>query len=312
MTRFATLDVGSNSVLLFIAEKDEHDKWRIILDQVAMPRLGEGVKMTGMLKQVAMERTLEVLCHFVRLIHQNQVDKIVAAGTMALRSAKNASEFVEMAKSRCHLNIEILCGEEEARLSYLSAKMSLGSPMDQLAIFDIGGGSTEFFLGSGAQVIKQTSLNIGAIQITEQFFSQSPVPTELLADALKFIDHQFGELQLNTTIEELVGVGGTVTTMAAVKHQLRQYDPLLVNGTRLDRNEVSRQLELYRSKSIDERKKIPGLELQRADIILAGCAIASVLVKKLNMNSFIVSDYGLRHGLMIDRFGMGEIMIRES
>ncbi|MBN2088784.1 Ppx/GppA family phosphatase [candidate division KSB1 bacterium] len=307
MTRYATIDVGSNSVLLFIAEKDRQHQWHRILDQMAMPRLGEGVKTTGIIKKIAMERTLDVLFHFMQLIAQNQVDHIVAAGTMALRSAKNAREFIEMVKAKCQLDIEILSGEEEARLSFLSAKKSMRSLTKNLAIFDIGGGSTEFFLGSDHQIFKQMSLNIGAIQLTEQYFAQSPVPIDVLNVALQKINNELRDLQIEDPIDELVGVGGTVTTMAAVKHQLEAYDPLKVNGTRLDIVEVLRQLELYRSKSIAERKRIPGLEPARADIILAGCAITHVLLKKLKMNHFIISDFGLRHGLMIDRFGMSGI-----
>lgn len=307
MKRYATLDVGSNSVLLFIAEKDMYNNWHIVLDQMAMPRLGEGVKTTGLLKKNAMDRTLNVINHFMQVMQQMHVEKVIAAGTMALRIASNAQEFVELVKSKCHLDLEILSGEEEARLSYLSAKMSLCPQTKQLAIFDIGGGSTEFFWGSDQQIIKQISLNLGAIQITEKYFSQSPVPPDVLTGTLRIIDNELAELKSDAIVDQLVGVGGTVTTMAAVKHQLQCYDPLKVNGTCLDRIEVSRQLELYRSKSIEERKNIPGLEPARADIILAGCAITSVLLTKLNVNSFIVSDFGLRHGLMIDRFGMNMI-----
>ncbi len=307
MTRYATLDIGSNSVLLFIAEKEIDNNWHIILDQMAMPRLGEGVKTSGILKKAAMKRTLDVLGQFMQLIHQNQVDYIVAAGTMALRSAKNSREFLETVRAKYQLNIEILSGEEEARLAYLSAKKSVGSQTKKMAIFDIGGGSTEFFLGCDQQIIKQMSMNVGAIQITEKYFTQSPVANDLLTFVLQKIDEELGDLGSESTFDVLVGVGGTVTTMAAVRHQLQVYDPLIVNGTRLDRAEVLRQLELYRSKSIAERKMIPGLEPARADIILAGCAIASVLLRKLNVDQFIVSDFGLRHGLMIDRFGMEEI-----
>jgi len=303
MGRYATIDVGSNSVLIHIAEKDASGNWKVLDDRAELTRLGEGLQATGVLKPEAMERTVEALKKFVELAKSHNVEQIVAVGTMALRVAKNAPEFIEKVKEVCGLIIEVIDGKEEARLSYLAVKSGLGLAHGKLVIFDVGGGSTEFIFGKDDTIEKRFSINLGAIRITEQYLKSDPVKEEELQQALKEIETELSELKNQKEVHALVGMGGTVTNLAAVKHEMITYNPDLIQGTVLNRAEIERQMALFRSKTIEERKQIPGLQPKRADVILAGAAIVLSIMTILSVDSFTVSDRGIRHGLMVDRFG---------
>ncbi|RKZ01214.1 MAG: Ppx/GppA family phosphatase [Candidatus Hydrothermota bacterium] len=301
--RFATIDVGSNSVLIYIAERDEQGNWKQIDDRAEITRLGEGLQTTGMLKKEAMERTTEALCKFVELAKSYGAEQIVAVGTMALRTAKNADEFIKMVEERCGLRIEVISGEEEARLSYLAVKSGLKFPAERIVIIDVGGGSTEFIFGRGDEIERKFSLNIGAIRFTETYLKSDPVKDEELEAMLEALQSEIGELPMDFVPEALIGIGGTITNLAAIKHKLEVYDPNVVDGTELTVDTVYQLMDMLRKMPIGERKKVPGLQPKRADVIVAGAGIVYTVMKLLGIHKLTVSVRGIRHGLMYDRFG---------
>ena len=302
MLRYAVIDVGTNSVKFNISERRDDGTWRTLVDRAEITRLGEGLDKTGEISSDAMERTVTAIAAMAAEAKANGVAAIAAVGTMGMRTARNSQQFIDAVEQRCGIRIEIIPGEEEGRLAYLAVKSGLGLVEGSLAVFDTGGGSTQFTFGRGSVVAERFSLNVGAVRYTEQFSLGGVVSTEQLSAALAAIAADLSRLDNELSPDVLVGMGGAITNIAAVKHQLAQYNPTIIQGSVLERAEIERQIELYRTKSLDDRRTIVGLQPKRADVILAGACIVKTVMDKLKKDTLSVSDRGLRHGLLIDRF----------
>jgi exopolyphosphatase/guanosine-5'-triphosphate,3'-diphosphate pyrophosphatase len=233
---------------------------------------------------------------------QHGVAAIAAVGTAGLRIAPNSGDFVDAVQARCGITVEIISGEEEGRLAYLGAQAGLGLIRGSSVVFDTGGGSSQFTFGHGDRVDERFSVNVGAVRFTERYDLGGVVSDDVLTATLGAIAADLTRLDGRLPPEVLVAMGGAVTNLAAVKHGLARYDPDIVQGTVLDRTEIDRQIELYRGCTLDERRMIVGLQPQRADIILAGACIVRSVLSKLGKDSITVSDRGLRHGVLMDRF----------
>jgi exopolyphosphatase / guanosine-5'-triphosphate,3'-diphosphate pyrophosphatase len=197
----------------------------------------------------------------------------------------------------------VISGEEEGRLAYLAVRAGLGAPEGSVVVFDTGGGSSQFTFGRGPEVEERFSLPVGAVRYTERFGLAGVVDASALDDALAAIAADLAPLDGRPPPDALVAMGGAVTNMTAVKLGLAAYDPELVQGAVLDRVEVDRQIDLYRSRDAEARRVIVGLQPKRAEVILAGACIVRTVMDKLGQQRLTVSDRGLRHGLLIDRFG---------
>jgi exopolyphosphatase/guanosine-5'-triphosphate,3'-diphosphate pyrophosphatase len=301
--RYAVIDVGTNSVKFVIGEREADGAWRTLVDRPALTRLGEGLEKTGRLDAEAMERTIEAIEGMANEAKRYPAKSIAAVGTAGLRIASNAPEFIAAVRDRCGVAVEIISGDEESRLAYLAATSELGLAGRSLVVFDSGGGSTQFTFGHGRDVDERFSVDVGAVCLTERYGLGGLVSDDALAAAREAIARGLTRLDRRATPDAVVGMGGTATNLAAVKLGLATYDPDVVRGSVLDRNEVDRQIELYRTRGADERRSIVGLQAERADIILAGACIVRTVIEKLGIQSFSVSDRGLRHGLLLDRFG---------
>ena len=196
----------------------------------------------------------------------------------------------------------IRSGEEEAHLAYLAATSGLGIGGGSRVVFDTGGGSSQFTFGDAAAVAEQFSVPVGSVRLTERHELDRAVSERALRDVLDEIAAELGRLDDRRAPDVLVGMGGTLTNLAAVEHGLAVYDPDVVHGSRLDRAEIDRQIELYRTRSADERRALAGLQPNRADVILAGACIVRTTLALLGADSLTVSDRGLRHGLLAERF----------
>lgn len=302
MPRYAVIDVGTNSVKFNISERRADGNWTTIADRAEITRLGEGLDKTGEISPEAMERTVSAIAAMAEEAQQQGVATLAAVGTMGMRTARNSQQFIDAVKQRCGVTIEVIPGEEEGRLAYIAVKSGLGLGEGSLAIFDTGGGSTQFTFGRGSTVEERFSLNVGAVRFTEEFGLGGVVPPERLRAALDAIAAEFTRIGNRPSPETLVGMGGAITNMAAVKHKMAKYDPNVIQGSQIERAEVERQIELLRSHSLEERRTIVGLQPKRADVILAGACIVKTVMEKLGKDRLSVSDRGLRHGLLIDRF----------
>ena len=301
--RYAVIDVGTSSVKFHIGERSADGHWGTIVDRSEVTRLGEGLDESGRLAAEAIERTAEAIAGMIEEAAQNGVVSIVAAGTAGLRIAPNANELIDAVRARSGVRIEVIPGEVEARLAYLAARSGLELGPGSLVVFDTGGGSSQFTFGEGDRVDEQFSVNVGAARFTERFGLDGAVDEDVLAKGLEAIAADLERLDGRPVPDMVVGMGGAVTNLAAVKHALATYDSDVVQGTRLDREEVDRQIELYRTRGADERREIVGLQPKRAEIILAGACIVRTVLMKLGAEWLLVSDRGLRHGILVDRFG---------
>jgi exopolyphosphatase / guanosine-5'-triphosphate,3'-diphosphate pyrophosphatase len=300
--RFAVIDVGTNSVKFVIGERHGDGEWRTVVDRAEVTRLGEGLDRNGELKQEPIGRTVDAIADMEEEAARAEVVAVTAVGTAGLRIARNSDAFVEAVRERTGIEVEIISGDEEARLAYVAvtAEMRLGG---SLVLFDTGGGSSQFTFGHGEEVEERFSVDVGAVRFTERFGLDRVVSEDTLRKALDAIAADLDRLDGRETPDVLVGIGGAVTNLAAVEHGLETYDPTVVRGTVLDRTEVDRQIELYRMRTADERREIPGLQPKRAEVILAGACVVRTVLEKLGCDSLTVSDRGLRHGLLEERFG---------
>lgn len=300
--RFAVIDLGTNSVKLHIAERDSTGRWSPVVDRSEVTRLGEGLADTGRIAPEAQERTLAAIRGMVEEARGLGAERVVAVGTMGMRSAANSDEFVAQVQANCGVTIEVISGEDEARLAYLAVRESLGIPGGAVVVFDTGGGSTQVTLGSDGRILERFSLNLGAARLTERFGLDGPVSPGTLGAARRAIAGELGRLDALPHPETLVGMGGAVTNLTSVSLSLSPDDPIRIQGATLTRSEVERQIERYAALDAAGRGEIPGLQPGRAKVILAGALVVATLMDKLAQDRLLVSDRGLRHGVLLERF----------
>ena len=300
--RYATIDIGTNSIKFHIGERLSDGTWRKVIDRAEVVRLGEGLKETGVFNEQAMARAANAIANMAEEAQRNGVVALAAVATMGMRNARNAGQFIASIQARCGVSIEVISGEEEARLAYLAVQAGLGLPEVPLVVFDSGGGSTQFTFGHGSTVDDRFSLNVGAARFTERYALNDAVSESTLREALDAISADLSRLDTAPVPNALIGMGGAVTNMVAVKLGLASYDPDRVQGTVLTRGEIEHQIEQYRSRPATERRAIIGLQPGRAEVILAGACIVKTVLEKFHMDALTVSDRSLRHGLLIDRF----------
>jgi exopolyphosphatase/guanosine-5'-triphosphate,3'-diphosphate pyrophosphatase len=300
--RFAVVDVGTNSVKFRIGERTP-DGWRTLTDRAEITRLGEGLTDGGDITSDAQTRTSDAIAGMVDEASAAGARAIVAVGTAGLRAARNGAAVVDSIRERTGVTIEIIPGDEESRLAYQGVRAGIDLGSGSLVVFDTGGGSSQFTFGSTAGVDERFSVPVGAVRFTERFDLARAVSEEELHEATAAIAADLDRLDGREAPSRVVGMGGAVTNMAAVKHALDPYDPDVVRGTVLDRAELDRQIELYRTQDADARRSIVGLQPKRADVILAGALIVRTVLEKLGADSFTVTDRGLRDGVLVERFG---------
>jgi exopolyphosphatase/guanosine-5'-triphosphate,3'-diphosphate pyrophosphatase len=303
MNRQAVIDVGTNSVKFHVAEQAPDGTWNTVIDRAEVTRLGEGMQESAALSSPAVDRTVAAIEGMVAEARRCAVNGITAVGTMGLRTATNSQRLIDQVKDRCGVAIDVIPGTEEGRIAYLAVQSSAGLADGSLVIFDTGGGSSQFTIGRGTHVDRQFSVNVGAARFTERFHLDQVTSEESLSRALGAIAADLFDLDGVASPDVLVGMGGAVTNMAAVMHGMATYDPDVVQGSMIDRAEIDQQIDRYRATPADERRKIVGLQPKRAEVILAGACIVRTIMQKLDKSSFTVSDRGLRHGVLIDRFG---------
>jgi len=301
--RYAVIDVGTNSIKFHIAEHDGAGPWRTVVDRAEMTRLGEGLAPGGAIIDAALERTAAAIAGMVDEAKRRGVRAIAAVGTAGLRIASNGSDVVAAIQARTGVHVEVISGEEEGRLAYVAAKAGLGLDKGSLVVFDTGGGSSQFTFGHDASVDERFSADVGAVRFTERYRLDRAVSPELLREVMAAIAAGLSRIDGRPVPDALVAMGGAVTNITAVMHRLASYDPAVVQGSVIDRAEIDRQIELYRSRDADARRTIVGLQPKRAEVILAGACIVRTVMDKLGKKSFTVSDRGLRHGVLAERFG---------
>ena len=301
--KVTSIDIGTNTILLLVA-KVERGRILPLHEIETVARLGEGLQKNGILLREAMGRAIQTLAQYLKRSQEMGVQKIFAAGTSALREAKNSGDFLKLAQEKMDLSIEVISGEEEARLSFLAVAKDLQEREKPILVVDIGGGSTEFILGKGDQVAQWISLPVGSVRFTEQFLHSDPVQKEEWGKMEKKIRELLVNVPHPREIASMVAVGGTATTLASVEQGLEDFVAEKIHHFVLGKEALKNQLLLYRSKTIEERKKIPGLPSPRADVILAGGAILYLAMEELQCPAVLISCHGVRYGLLYKKLNL--------
>jgi exopolyphosphatase/guanosine-5'-triphosphate,3'-diphosphate pyrophosphatase len=303
--RCAFIDIGTNTILCLIAELRDSGRFRVLEDLAEITRLGHGVDRTGLISHEGEQRSSAVLRGYLDACKTLGVGEMIAVGTSALRDAGNSVEVRRRWRVQLGLDVRVIGGDDEAAYSFLAAQRGLPLSGEELLVIDVGGGSTEFIRGNDSGVTDAVSLNLGSVRMTERFLRSDPVSAEEFAHMTSAIDSELTILgkRLGHLVgaSTWVGIAGTFTTLAAVEKKLIRYSHAMVHGSDLTHVEVQRQVRLYRSKTIAERKTIPGLEPKRADVILAGACLIDRMMTLFGARRVIVSDQGVRYGLLYER-----------
>ncbi|MCG8424701.1 MAG: Ppx/GppA family phosphatase [Proteobacteria bacterium] len=298
--RVAVIDIGTNTLLLLIAEPGNPNGsrgLRAVHEDCRFGRLGKGLDKTGALDSTTVERSLAILRDYRAIIDESQVAAVCAVGTQALREAHNAADFLGPAETILGASIDVIAGEREAQLVYRAVSESFPDLAAQtFAIADVGGGSTEIVVATPTGVESFTSIPIGSVRLHERHLHSDPPMPEQVKALIADVDIALAQLDLPHQVC-LVGTAGTATSIASVELKLREYDTERVNGLVLPREVVERQLAQHLQLTVAERRRMPGLEPQRADVIAAGVTIFARLLARLDAPRFLISDRGIRWGL---------------
>ena len=294
MKKYSVIDIGTNSVLLLIGEPGISGGIHPLKEDLRVTRIGKGVNETRLLRQDRMITTLEVLKEYINESKKSGAEKIKVIGTSALRDAVNSNDFLNLVKEETGINIEILSGIREAELSFSGAVSGLMNDGLEKTVVDIGGGSTEVIFGKGDKPEYFKSLKIGSVRMTEQFLKSDPPGENEIKEMSNFIKNSLSIFPKSLTTRLLIGVAGTVTTLAQIFLKLSLYDRLQIENYKIQISSLEEIISLLKERNLEERKKIAGLLPERADVIVAGAIILEEIMKYLGFNEIIVSTLGLR------------------
>jgi exopolyphosphatase/guanosine-5'-triphosphate,3'-diphosphate pyrophosphatase len=295
--RLGVIDIGTNTLLLLVAERCSDGQVRALADVCRFGRLGQGLDASKQLHPDAIARSLIICREYRALLDHHKVERVRVIATQAMREAENASEFVGPAASLLGANVETIDGAREAELAYLAQAHSLPALRGQtFVVADVGGGSTELVVTDGTRVVSAVSVPIGAVRLGERHLKTDP-PSAAERKALDAdIDAQLAPLSLPSGAT-LVAVAGTATNLAAADLALAQYDPDKIHGHVMTPAALGKLTDRLLTSTTAARRAIVGIEPQRADVIPAGAAIFVRLAHRLTAPRVVVSDRGIRWGL---------------
>ena len=297
--KIGIIDIGTNTTRLAVFDAEPHGARTPVLKKTEITRLGEDVNRTRNIKPEAAARTLLKLDEYMDDCRALGADRVAGAGTSVLRDAENAADFVNKVQER-GVDFRVVTGAVEGRMVYAGVAAGLGAkPQQPVLVVDVGGGSTEFITGRGADFDRVVSLDIGAVRMTERFVTQDPPARRDLESLEAFVTSEFRKIAPDFAAAAdaiMAAVGGTSSTLAALL--LGVYDPERVHGMELSLDNV---LELYRNlaaATTEQRAAMPGMEPKRADIITAGAGIYACMLRAFGKHGFRVSLHDIRHGLL--------------
>ena len=303
----AVVDIGTNTLRLLIGCVRDGIIKRIESER-AVTRLGEKLSQTGNLNRYNIEKSIKTLILFKAIYEKYRVKHIIAVGTSALRDAKNRDEFIQDVKKRVGIDISVISGEREAYLTLLGVRSVINLSQGRRSIIiDIGGGSTEIiFYHKEDSEFNKISIPVGAVKLLEQFIKNNTLTSSEISNINEYLRACFNPLvplslgHSSGQICSVIATGGTLTTLASINLNLPSYNGNKVHGHTLSYSEIVSIFDRLKSLSLIELYTIPGLEKERADIILPGTLILMSIMELLKVNELIVSDFGLMEGLLIE------------
>jgi len=293
----AAIDIGSNSLLLTVVGDDG----AVLHDEARVVGLGKGLGDRGVFQPDRMKAAEEVLAGFVETARGLGIEpwQIRAAGTSGCRRAMNAETWIARVQRTLGLKIRIVTGDEEARLAWFGAQRDLGLTPGTRMVVDLGGGSTELVIGDDTVVTRNVSLEIGSVRLTEEFLGLGgPVDAEALVRLRKWVEATVSRFEFEPAPQVVIGVAGTVTTLAAMVQGLTRYDAARVHASTLTRQDLHAIGDRLQGATPDERRAMVPVSPERADYLLAGAVILDQVLEVARLPSLVVSDRGLRFGLL--------------
>ncbi len=295
--RIATVDIGTNSTRLLIADV-ENGEVKPVLKVGKVTKLGRGVRETKRLSEESIERTLTVLKEFKKLIDEYGAEKVIAVTTEAARLAENSDEFLKKVKE-LGIELSVLSDMEEAELVFW-ANVSAFKPKGRAMTVDLGGGSTEIVYGTAERIEYLESLKFGVVFLTEKFLKSDPPKEEELSALKEFVRGELLKVKEHVSLPfEVYAVGGTITSVVAMEEEMEVYRPEIVHGYKVGRDVIEKWYRKLTKLTVEERKKIKGLEENRADVIVPGLAFFKVFCEVFGKDYLTVSELGLLYGLAL-------------
>ncbi|MCB0712388.1 MAG: hypothetical protein KDD67_08680 [Ignavibacteriae bacterium] len=298
------IDLGTNTVLMVVGKVEPNGEITVLGDYHNVGRLGKGVDSTGLILPETFQRIGSILQQYHKIgREEHRAEQIVGFGTSALRDASNRSRFIAAMKEESGVDLHLLSGDDEARLTWSGALFGLPVAPREIAVIDIGGGSTEVAWGRDRNFSNGVSVDTGAVRVTERFFREELPPSSLsVTEARDHCRTLFAEnisLPMGT---EVVGVAGTVTTLGAIYSGVEQFDAEAINGTKLPRSWIDKMTVELLGLSIEELQNIPQVASGREDIISGGALVLSTFMEVFGLEEIAVSTRGLRYGLLEESF----------
>jgi exopolyphosphatase/guanosine-5'-triphosphate,3'-diphosphate pyrophosphatase len=300
--RVAAIDIGSNSIRQIVADVSPEGAISVVDEMKAAPRLATGLLSSGQLSAASIQSALEALDRMATLARQLGAERIDAVATSAVRDATNASAFLALVQRSTGLRVRVLDGDEEARLSFRSAVAHFDMGVGRTVVVDIGGGSLELALSAEGVIERLSSLPFGAIRLTEEFFSDGVTPKRVRKLRRAVSEGIRDDIPLRDWRgAQIIGSGGTFTNLAGI-HLSRQgiLTARSVHDAHIPHADLEHILNMLADMTPDERRAVPGLNPERADIIVAGIAVAAEVLRRVETREIIVSRYGIREGLLLE------------
>ncbi|MDD5285331.1 MAG: Ppx/GppA phosphatase family protein [Desulfuromonadaceae bacterium] len=300
-SRIAAIDIGSNSIRCIIAEVSGDGKFKIMDDEKATVRLGEKLSITGAISADASNRAIEAIRRFRKLVTGLNVEAVEAVATSAVRTATNGRELVAKLSEELGHEIKVISGEEEAELTAASALSNFDMYGKRYAMVDIGGGSVEIVTAYGNHVEEFYSLDLGAVVLTDRFLPSDPIAENELRKLQRHIREGLKRTFAGkrVSVDSLIGSGGTLTALGCMAMQMRKDNYVSIHGYEVLHSEVVHLLAMLIHKDLKGRRTVPGLNQDRADIIVAGLVVIDELMSFFDANRVLVNERGIREGLLI-------------
>jgi exopolyphosphatase/guanosine-5'-triphosphate,3'-diphosphate pyrophosphatase len=312
MPRYASIDIGTQTIRLLIADSDSSGKIIPVYRDRSIIRLGEGMAEKVCLQKSPMERAASCIKKFVKLAHQYNAQQILAAATSCVREAQNGKDFLEAVYRETGVVVRLLSGHEEAGLSLRGVQSVFHDNYGRSLIVDIGGGSTELILTHGTTVEVMESLPLGVVHLSEKYFHNDPPSPKELSDltnditfALTTNCNTYNNMHIKGINNlRLIGTAGTVTTLAAMNLKMTEYDIEKINGCLLTQGELEHIYDTIILISSNIRINYPGLEPGREVVIIAGTKILLSIMDLFGLRDITVSDAGLLEGILLEAIGV--------
>ena len=300
-SRLAAIDIGTNSIRCIVVEVDQQGRYTVLDDEKATVRLGENLASSGAISPAAFARAVDAMSRIRKLIDGFKVTEVEAVATSAVRSASNGDELVAVLTRELGREIRVISGDEEADLVALSVRHNFDMTGKRYMIIDIGGGSVEIMSAVGNHIESCYSLELGAVRMTDRFITSDPVSDSEIAKLKRFIRSELKTAftDQRPTVQTFIGSGGTITALASMVMNMRRQAYSTSHGFEVLRSEVVHLLAMLVRKDIKSLRNVPGLNPDRADIIVAGFIVIDELMKFFGANMMLVNERGIREGLII-------------